>query len=184
MWMLVCHLVAKMWLLQPHSSNIRASMFHNHPESRSSKHHFISKISKGSNIFQKLNSKWLWFVLAVGAPAAQAQENKSESGVQGPLLVCVCPPACLASVQHSTALPAPELWRRWCSMSPRLGSLFHRERHLSHRASSSRKLQLKPKATTLSDMYPSRAGASEHELDDPSSLSLFLTHSLFLSLNP
>lgn len=41
---------------------------------------------------------------------------------------------------------------------PRPRQLFHHERHLSHRASSSRKLQLKPKATALSDMYPGRAG--------------------------
>lgn len=41
---------------------------------------------------------------------------------------------------------------------PRPRQLFHHERHLSHRASSSRKLQLKPKVTALSDMYPGRAG--------------------------
>lgn len=41
---------------------------------------------------------------------------------------------------------------------PRPRQLFHHERHLSHRASSSRKLQLKPKVTALSDMYPGRVG--------------------------
>lgn len=60
---------------------------------------------------------------------------------------------------------------------PRPRQLFHHERHLSHRASSSRKLQLKPKATTLSDMYPGGAGMNS-AISARSLLNPKSTHSL------
>ncbi len=70
---------------------------------------------------------------------------ESGSGGVGPSL---CVPACLQS--------------RWRfdggATRPRPRQLFHHERHLSHRALFSRKLQLKLKATTLSDMYPGGVG--------------------------
>lgn len=103
--------------------------------------------------------------LIVSVSAAQVQENESGSG--GP-----------------SSHPCPLLLHRRFdggATCPRPRQLFHHERHLSHRASSSRKLQLKPKATTLSDMYPGRGG---NELSNLSLLSAEsqnpLTHSVVL----